>query len=153
MLMNNWLNMRSLWIISLLLLCECVLLAQDLTMSERLVERVTGPFHLRFVFQPLMAIFFGIKDGRADANLHKPPYIIHTILVKEHRMANLKHGLASITKVLVIGIILDALAQFVIFQNIRILGAIVLGALIIALPYALARGITNRVLTRFSKRN
>ena len=143
-------DMRNLLLITLLLVCGETVSAQDFTLSERLVERFTGPFHLRFIFQPLMALIFGIKDGRLDASLQRPPYIFHIIMEKEHRSTNLKHGLKSIAKVLTIGIVLDAVAQIYLFHGVSIIGAILVGATVIALPYALSRGISNRLITRFS---
>ncbi|MDH3710184.1 MAG: hypothetical protein OER04_09875 [Cyclobacteriaceae bacterium] len=143
--------MRNLLITTLLLICGCALQAQDLTVSEKLVERFTGPFHLRFILQPLMAIIFGIKDGRMDASLKKPPYILNIILGKERRRDILKHGLRSIAKVLAMGIVLDAIVQIYLFHGLFIMGAVMVGAVLIALPYALARGISNRLSKRLSQ--
>jgi hypothetical protein len=44
-----------------------------------------------------------------------------------------------------VGIILDVVAQFLIFQQVHPGAALVVGPVLIATPYGLARGLTNRV--------
>ena len=136
---------KSMLIFCILIFSAGTLLAQDFTMSEKLVERFTGPFHFRFILQPLVAIIFGLKDGKTDAKLKKPPYIAHLILDKQHRLTNFRQGLMAIYKPLLIGVILDVIVQIYLFHSVRLWGAVVVGALIIALPYALARGLRNRL--------
>jgi len=39
-----------------------------------LLERPSGPLNLRFLLQPAVAIFFGVRASMSDAKLHRKPY-------------------------------------------------------------------------------
>jgi hypothetical protein len=45
---------------------------------ENLLGRLDGPLHFRFIFQPLMAVFFAIRDGRRDAREGRSPFRLFT---------------------------------------------------------------------------
>ena len=137
----SWILLLSLTFV----LLSLSLHAQDLTISEKIVARFTGPFHLRFVFQPIMAIVLGLKDGKTDALENRPPYLYYIFSDGKKRKEIIKHGLISVAKVLTIGVILDIGVQIYLFSSVRIWGAILVGFVVIALPYALARGIRNRL--------
>lgn len=119
-------------------------MAQELSIWEKIQARVTGPFHFRLILQPLIAIILGIRDGRIAAKAGKRPIFLHMVTSKDDRLNYLKQVWRAIVKPLVIGIILDMIVQFIIFKSVRIWGAILLGAIIIALPYALSLGLSNR---------
>ena len=138
---------KYLWIClsCLFLLLNYMLVAQELTIAEKITQRFSGPLHLRFVLQPLVAILIGLKDGRSDALAKTPPYFFSLFQGKTQRKESLKEGFISISKVLTIGVVLDIIAQVILFQYVRILGAILVGITIIGLPYSLSRGISNRI--------
>ena len=121
---------------------------QDFTLSEKIAVRFSGPFHFRFVFQPLMAIALGFKDGRTDEALKRPPFILRLFT---HKKSEIKHLFGSVSKVLIVAVVLDVFAQLFIFHSIRILGALLVAVLIITPPYVLARSITNYLLRNFFK--
>ena len=122
---------------------------QDTTALERIIERVTGPFHLRLIFQPLIAVILGIRDGMTDAKQNRPPYILELFRNRTNRKSNINQGIKSVLYPLIVGIILDGIVQFLIFDKLRVWGAVIAGIIIIGLPYSLSRGISNR-LTRSS---
>ena len=124
------------------------LLAQEFTLSEKITARFHGPFHFRFLFQPIIAIILGLKDGKTDAKLNRPPYIIELFTNKENRRENLKNAFNSVAKPFMIGIVLDAVVQFHLFNSAHLYGAVLVGGLLVGLPYALARGIRNRLTKR-----
>ncbi len=126
--------------------------AQDLTLSEKMVERFAGPFHFRFILQPLMAIILGFKDGRTDVALNRPPFILYIFGIIGDRKGKIRNMFKSISKVLTVAFILDVLAQLFLFRSVRILDALLVAGLIIAPPYILARGIANHLLRRLTKR-
>ena len=43
--------------------------------TSDMAARVTGPMKFRLVLQPLMAAFFAIRSGLADARAGRPPYL------------------------------------------------------------------------------
>jgi len=43
--------------------------------ATELAQRVNGPFHLRLLLQPTMALLFAVRDGRKDAKEDSDPYL------------------------------------------------------------------------------
>lgn len=122
------------------------------SIGEGLEARLTGPGKGRFVLQPLVAIALGIRDGIADAKQGKPPYFIRVLFTSERKLFVLKTSLKSIVTPLTIGIVLDMILQWVIFQGVFLLPAVMAGLILVALPYAIARGLSNRVARRWYDR-
>jgi hypothetical protein len=120
--------------------------------GEGLEARLTGPGKGRFVLQPVVSIALGIRDGIADAKQGKPPYFIRVLFESEHKLAVLKTGLKSIATPLAVGIVLDMILQWVIFQGVFLLSAILAGTILVALPYSIARGLSNRIACRWFER-
>jgi hypothetical protein len=119
---------------------------------EELPQRLTGPGRLRFIIQPLAAIFLGWRSGLGDARAGKPPYLYGLVFGGADRRALLRSGLRSIRVLLAMGIVLDAAAQLLIYGQVHPGAALVIGPVLVCLPYAAARALTNRV-ARLSKRN
>jgi len=115
-----------------------------------LPARLTGAGRLRFVFQPTMAILLGLRGGLADGRAGRPPYLMGLLFDPLHRREYVRTGLRNIRDLVAIGIILDVVAQFLIFRQVHPGAALVIGPLLITMPYALARAVTNRV-TRMIK--
>jgi hypothetical protein len=111
---------------------------------EDIPKRVTGPGRLRFVFQPLIAIFLGIRSGIDDARSGRPPYLIGLITLPEHRRELLKSGFRAIVNIVLMGILLDSIMQGSSSAR-RIRAAVVIGPALVAVPYAVTRAVTNRV--------
>jgi hypothetical protein len=117
------------------------------TVAERIVARVVGPMSLRLVFQPLVALLLGIRDGAMDAKAGEPPFIIDLIVDRENRRAKLAGVLKSLSKTIIIATVFDMIAQYLIFDQVRVIPAIIVGVFLLSVPYSLARGITNRIVT------
>lgn len=111
---------------------------------DELPQRLTGPGRLRFVLQPLMAVVLGIRGGLGDARADRPAYLFGLILGGPDRRELLRSGLAAIRNLVAIGIVLDAAAQMLIYGQIHPGAALVIGPVLIALPYAVARAVSNR---------
>ena len=112
---------------------------------EELPRRFSGPGRLRFILQPLVAILFGVRCGLADAKSGQSPYIF-ALLFHAHKRKELLHsGLAAVGHLLAMGILLDAVAQLLIYKQIHPGAALVIGPLLICVPYAVARGLTVRL--------
>lgn len=119
---------------------------------EGLMFRIDGPMNFRLVVQPLVALLYGIRDGRADAGSSAPAYFWALLTDAEHRRQMIEGGWRSIGKVLVIAIILDLVFQYLTFSSIRLAGAVVVGIVLALMPYLVLRGLVNRVLhTRQSR--
>jgi hypothetical protein len=110
-----------------------------------LPARFTGPGRLRFILQPTVAIILGLRGGMADARAGRPPYVMGLLFDPLHRREYIRTGLATIRDVVAIGIILDVVAQFLIYQKVHPGAALFVGPVLIGAPYAFARALTNRV--------
>jgi len=117
------------------------------TIAEGVIARVAGPMSLRFVFQPLVAVLLGIRDGAMDAKAGEPPFIIDLIVDRDNRKAKLAGVLKSLSKTIIVATVSDMIAQYLIFDQVRLIPAIVVGVFLLSVPYSLARGIANRIVT------
>jgi hypothetical protein len=111
---------------------------------EDLPKRLAGPGRFRFILQPLIATILGIRSGRADARAGRPPYLLGLATDREHRGALARDGLGSIANLLLMGILLDSVFQWVILGNSYPGAALLVGPVLIATPYSLARALSNR---------
>jgi len=109
-----------------------------------LPKRLTGPGRLRFILQPTVATILGIRGGVVDGRAGLPPYLVGLLFDPAHRREYLRTGLAAIRDLVALGILLEAVAQFLIFRQIHPGAALVVGLVLIATPYALARALSNR---------
>jgi len=110
-----------------------------------LPRRLMGPGRFRFVFQPLVAILLGIRAGRGDARAGRPPYLLAIIAHAQHRRQMLAETVQGLSNIVLVGILLDAVSQWLILGVAHPGAAIVVGPVLIASPYALARGVSNRI--------
>jgi len=114
---------------------------------------IGGAGHLRFIVQPLVAILLGIRDGREDARLGRPPYIWGLVRQRESRRERLKAGLEAASKPLVLAVVFDLILQFAALRTVHIVWALVVGTFLVAIPYMLARAASNRVVTWWRRRS
>ena len=123
-----------------------------MSFTEGLEARTTGPGKFRFILQPVMSIGLGIRDGIADAKQGNPPYFIRILFKSESKLIALKSGLKNAAIPLSLGVVLDFVFQWLIFHFIYLIPALLAGTLLVALPYSLARGLSNRVARKWYDR-
>ena len=111
---------------------------------QDLPKRLTGPGRFRFVLQPAVAIFLGIRAGRADARDGKPAYILGLVRGDSNRLAMLKEAFAQLATLIAVAILLDCISQFLILRAVYPGAALVVGPVLIAIPYSLSRALSNR---------
>jgi hypothetical protein len=112
---------------------------------QELPRRFTGPGRLRFILQPLVAIILGIRGGLADARAGRQPYQFALIFGTEKRKELLRNGAAAITTLVAMGIILDIMFQLALYQSVHPGAALVIGPVLIGVPYAVSRAVTTRL--------
>ena len=112
---------------------------------EDLVGRVSGPMTFRLILQPVMAAFFAIRSGLKDAKQNKPPYFWALFTDPEHRRDMMRDGWKSVGRVFILGIIMDAIYQFIVFRWFYPGEAILVAAILALVPYLLIRGPVNRI--------
>jgi len=112
---------------------------------EDIPKRLTGPGRFRFVLQPLIATLLGIRNGLADARTGRPPYLSGVLFHRELRGELMRTGFETVVNLVLMGILLDAVFQWVILGVSHPGAALVVGPVLIAGPYALARALSNRL--------
>jgi len=113
--------------------------------TSNLIERVSGPLHFRLVLQPLMAAFFAIRSGLADASADKPPYFWGLLLDRPDRRAMIKDGWKSVSRVFLLAIVLDVVYQLYVLHFVYPGEAIVVAFVLAIVPYLILRGLVTRV--------
>ncbi len=83
---------------------------------EDLPKRLTGRF--RFVLQPAVAIFFGMRAGISDARAGRAPYILGVLFDTQHRRALLKEAFSQLAVLIAVSILLDVISQFLILHKV-----------------------------------
>jgi hypothetical protein len=118
-----------------------------------LAGRIGGPGTLRFVLQPLVAILLGVRDGHHDSREGRPPYLWAVLFDRGHRGTALKQGAVAMAKPFVIAILVDGVLSYVTLGAVYPGETLVVGCLLVALPYTAARAATGRLLQRRQKRS
>jgi hypothetical protein len=117
--------------------------------SERFFQdvlaRLSGPGRMRFIFQPMVALLLGGRDGLKDARAHSAPFLWALAFHGPRRRELLRSALSSVRDLVAIAILLDIVSQFLIFREVRPGAALLVGPVLISVPYALSRALTNRL--------
>lgn len=109
-----------------------------------LPKRLTGPGRFRFVLQPLIATIVGIYSGREDARMGRPPYLFGVLFDRGSRAELLKSGFHQILNLVLMGILIDSICQWLILGVSYPGAALIIGPILIAAPYSVARALLNR---------
>jgi hypothetical protein len=113
-----------------------------------MVARLSGPGRFRFILQPVVAIFLGSRDGVKDARAGAHPFFWGLIFHREQRPQLLRSALASVRNLVALAILLDIISQYLIFRKIHPGAALILGPVLISVPYSTARALANRIARR-----
>ena len=119
---------------------------------EELPQRFTGTGRMRFILQPTLAILLGMRGGLADARAGNPPYLFGLLFHTGRRRELMQSGVAAISTLLAMGIILDVVFQWVLYRAVHPGAALVIGPILICLPYALSRALSNRLALLLRKK-
>ena len=103
--------------------------------------------HFRLIMQPTMAMLLGIRDGRQDARVGSTPFIWGLLFNRAGLKPDLKGALRRLMVPITIATVLDAVVQYLMFQHVRPLVAVIVGTLLMGLPYSAARGLSNRAFS------
>lgn len=109
-------------------------------------KRMSGPGRFRLILQPLIAVFLGSRSGFADARSGRPPYLSGVLFHRVLRHELLKSGFNHLVNLLLMSILLDSVFQWMIFGSSHPAAALVVGPILVAAPYCLARALANRFM-------
>ena len=117
-----------------------------------LVGRLDGPFSFRFVLQPVVAMIYAARDGLADAREGRPPYFWALFTRPDQRRLMLREGWKAVTRVIVLGVVMDTTYQVIEFRWIHPLQLMVIVVGLAFVPYVLLRGPIGRLATWWTTR-
>ena len=112
---------------------------------EELPRRFTGAGRFRFILQPALAILIGCRGGLNDARAGRPAYLYGLLAGGGERREMIRSGWTAIRDLVAMGIILDAVAQLLIYRQVHPVAALLFGPMMIGVPYAVARALTSRL--------
>jgi hypothetical protein len=118
---------------------------------EDIPKRLTGPGRFRFILQPLIATILGIRSGLADRRAGRPPYLYGVIFHRGLRRELMRSAFESVANLLLMGILMDSIFQWLILGASYPGAALVAGPVLIIGPYTVARALSNR-LTNLRRR-
>jgi len=104
-----------------------------------------GSFQIRLILQPLLAMLLGVRFGIRDAKAGELPFIQSVLRGKGERGHRLGKATRDVIVPLTIAFILDAVLQHLNHLRIRPLGVVVVGGLLVFLPFVIVRALTNRI--------
>ena len=93
----------------------------------------------------MIATLLGIRSGLADARAGRPPYLYAVLFHRRLRRELVRTGFETVVNLLLMGILLDAVFQWVILGVSHPGAALVVGPVLIVGPYSLARALSNRL--------
>lgn len=120
----------------------------SLQFFEDLPKRLAGPGRMRFLLQPALAILFGWKAGRSDAISGRSFLLRRIFGGAPERATVVKETIEGIGILLLMGILLDSLFQWILLGVSYPGAALVVGPVLITVPYAAARALAGRIPAR-----
>ena len=112
---------------------------------QNLLDRPGGPMTFRFVLQPIMATIAALYDGAQDARSGRSPYLRTVLADPAKRGRRLREGLISTARVILLGLCMDAIYQFIEFKTFYPAEAVIIALLLAFVPYLVLRGPFARV--------
>ena len=94
----------------------------------------------RFILQPTMAAGLAAIDGIRDARNGAPPYFWSFLFGSTQRVARLHDGIIATSRVILLGLAMDIMYQFIEFGTLFPGEAAIVAVLLGFLPYLLLRG-------------
>ena len=112
---------------------------------QEIFARPGGPLAFRFILQPVIASFLAIRDGWADAQSHRQPYLWSLLRDPTHRMPRLLEGVKAVSRVLLLGAGMDLVYQAIELHAFRPLETVVIAVGLAFVPYLVVRGPAGRI--------
>ena len=110
-----------------------------------MLARLSGPGRLRFIVQPTVATLLGARDGAKDTRAGAPPFLWVLVSSGNSCRESLKSAFLSTRELIAVAILLDLISQFLIFHAIYPGAALLLGPVLIAIPYVVSRTWARRI--------
>jgi hypothetical protein len=110
-----------------------------------ILARPGGPMAFRFILQPVMAAIAALHDGIKDARTGRAPYLWTILTNPEKRSGRLYEGLISTARIILLGLAMDGVYQFIVLKSFHPNQAVVVALVLAFFPYLLLRGPVARI--------
>lgn len=121
---------------------------QDVGFWEGIVDVASGRGQFRLIMQPLIAIILGVRLGIADAKEGKDPFLMRLFKTSKNRAKLARETASDLIVPFTMAIVIDGILQYYALGYVRPAAALVVGALLIWLPFSISRALTNRIYRR-----
>ena len=119
------------------------------TFWQDILSRPGGPMTFRFILQPAMAVIAALVDGIKDARAGRSPYLWTVLTDPAKRMGRLNEGVISTARIILLGLVMDAIYQFIVLKTFNPGQAVIVALVLAFFPYVLLRGPIARVVRRW----
>jgi hypothetical protein len=116
---------------------------------QNLLDRPSGPMTFRFFLQPIMATIAALLDGMKDARTGRKPYLWTIVTHPAQRGDPLHEGLVAPARVILLGLCMDLIYQFIAFDAFHPAEAVIVALLLTFVSYLLLRGPCARIARRW----
>lgn len=118
---------------------------------QELIARDSGPMHVRLLIQPLVASFFALRSGLADARADRPVFFWTWLRDPSQRNALSRHLWKDIGKLFIAACVLDVVYQLIVMHTVHPVQTLIVAMLLAILPYLVVRGLANRFGHRYGR--
>ncbi len=112
------------------------------------MARTTGPMWFRLILQPAVAVVFGVRAGQRNARSAASESHPARVLDPAHRRAMFRGALHDVGLMFIVGVGLDAIFQLSALRAFYPLEAVLVGFLLVAVPYQIVRTVVARLASR-----
>jgi len=112
---------------------------------QNMLDRPAGPMTFRFVLQPIMAAIAALYDGIKDARGGRSHYLWTVLTDPSKRIGRLGEGVISTARVILLGLCMDTIYQYIVFDAFHPAEAVITALLLAFVPYVLLRGLVSRL--------
>src|SRR5262245_50599032 len=107
--------------------------------------RLHGPMTLRFYLQPTLAFVTAVKDGVKDARFGHKAFFWAALWDPTEPRGRLREGLMSTSQMMLMGLAMDTIYQFKVFDQFHPVEAVLMVLLLAVIPYFLFRWLVEHV--------
>jgi hypothetical protein len=112
---------------------------------EGVGRSLSGRGQFRLVQQPAAAVILGIKLGIHDARQGQAPFVRRLLTTPAQRWKLFKRSVREAALPLVVALLADGILQVLTLGRVRPMAAVVVGGLLVWLPFVVARAFANRI--------
>jgi hypothetical protein len=115
---------------------------------EHIAAMLAGPGAFRGLVQPAIAIALGIVHGLRDHRAGRPPYLLELYQSRHNRAKRLHEGLRDVLLPFCVAVAVSMTLQQIIRSRMVFAFALAYAIVFVAIPYFVARALTNRIARR-----